>query len=134
MGKAAANIIAGSLFRVYIDDAMGKSNFRCVSLSGGTLWQAGKRRGVEVGLLLARQLIEYDPSCVYPYAPLSVYKSRCGYNAGLSNSRANCFIHKRTGNSLAVPFADNSGDFVCYLQTPTVAHYAIRNCSDKEEG
>ena len=91
MGKAAANIIAGSLFRVYIDDAMGKSNFRCVSLPSGTLWQVGKRCSVEVALLLTWHLAEYDLSCIYSYAPFSVHKGRRGHNASILDPRTDCF-------------------------------------------
>lgn len=91
MGKTAANIIAGTCYRGCVDDAMERSDFRRVSLPGGTLWQVGKRCSVEVALLLTWHLAEYVLSCIYSYAPFSVHKGRRGHNASILDPRTDCF-------------------------------------------
>ena len=90
MGKTSVDILTIPRCRGYFDDAMGRSDLRCVSLPGITLREAKKRSGAKATLLLIRHLAVYDPSCIYSYASLPIYKSWRRYNASLPNPRARC--------------------------------------------
>lgn len=134
MGKVAVNGTTGIGYRSCYDDEMGQSDLRCVSLPGSTLRQAKKRYGVAIDLLLTGRSAMYDTPRIYSYAPFSIYKSRCGYDTRIPDPCTYCFDNQRTGHPLAVPLADSSRNFVCCIQTPAMAQYAIRNCTDREEG
>lgn len=113
MGKAALGRTGSIRFDHCCDGLLGRSDFCRFPLPGRSIRKDRKRRAAKTDLLSARYIDLLVSSVLYADAEVSVYKSRSGYHAGLSDPRANRAVLKRTGHSVALPLANNCRNSVC---------------------